>query len=311
LVKFGEKFPDRFFDTGIAEAHAGCFAAGLAAEGVKPYLTVYSTFLQRAFDQIIHDIGIQNLPVIFCMDRAGVVGEDGPTHHGTFDLSYLSAVPNVSIAVPKDGNELRAMLHYTSDHDLGGPLAIRYPRDAVPNDMTNEVHAIEWNKWERMTDPAEITVLATGSTVWPAVAAAKRLTEEGTPVAVVNARFVKPLDTDALDQAAGDSSIIITAEEGSLKGGFGSAVADYLLTHKFPGRFKSLGISDEFVVHGARSKLLELLGLDEEGLYRSIKQIASKSDKSSSLLRKLGLKKSSDDNEDEQISIGLSDSDKS
>ena len=160
---------------GIAEGHAGTFAAGLAAEGAVPYLTVYSTFMQRAFDQVVHDIALQSLPVVVCMDRGGLVGDDGPTHHGTFDLSYLSLVPNLTIAVPKDGNELRAMLHYTVDNKLSGPVAIRYPRESIPTDMVDQIQNIEWRKWEALTPLGDIVVLAVGAMVTHAHQAAEIL----------------------------------------------------------------------------------------------------------------------------------------
>jgi len=210
LVEFGEKFPDRFFDVGIAEAHAGCFAAGLAAEGYKPYLAIYSTFLQRAYDQIIHDIGIQNLPVRICMDRAGVVGDDGPTHHGCFDLAYLSAIPNVNVAAPKDGNELRSMLHYTATHDINGPWGIRYPREAVPTDLTDDIQPIDWLKWERLTPARPVTILAVGTMVMRALEAAEEAAKHGIEVSVVNARFVKPLD---MYTVAGKVSELLSTKE--------------------------------------------------------------------------------------------------
>ncbi len=298
LVEFGETYPDRFFDVGIAEAHAGCFAAGLAADGYKPYLAIYSTFLQRAYDQIIHDIGIQNLPVVMCMDRAGVVGDDGPTHHGCFDLAYLAAVPNVKIAAPKDGNELRSMLHYTANHDMKGPWGIRYPREAIPTDLLPDVQPIEWGTWERLTSEKPVIIIAVGTMVMRALDAAAEAAKQGVDVAVVNARFVKPFDYKMLGQLRKQSSVIITAEEGTHRGGFGQAVAEYLLENQYEGAFKALAIPDQFVVHGARPLLLRDLGLDADGILKSIMKVVdplrsddSDDDDSRTFLQKLMFRK--------------------
>jgi len=224
LDEFAEKFPDRFYDVGIAEAHAGTFAAGLAAEGVRPYFAVYSTFAQRAYDQIIHDMALQKLPVVLALDRGGLVGSDGPTHHGSYDLAYLAAVPSVTIAVPKDGNEFRGMLYYTSDHNLDGVVAVRYPREAVPTPMTDEIQIIEWGKWEWLTEPGEAVVLAVGTMVQQALQAAKALKVQGINLSVVNARFVKPLDQQMLDRFGREAALILTVEEGAIRGGLGQAV---------------------------------------------------------------------------------------
>ncbi|MEW5995021.1 MAG: 1-deoxy-D-xylulose-5-phosphate synthase, partial [Candidatus Zixiibacteriota bacterium] len=175
LMKFAEQFPERFFDVGIAEGHAGTFAAGLAAGGARPYVAIYSTFLQRAFDMVAHDVALQNLPVVFCMDRAGLVGNDGPTHHGVFDLTYMSTIPNLTVAAPKDGNELRAMLHYTVDNSFEGAVAIRYPRDSIPTDMQDEIAHIEWGEWKALTPLNDIVLLATGTMVTVGQQAAKIL----------------------------------------------------------------------------------------------------------------------------------------
>ena len=274
LDEFAEKYPDRFYDVGIAEGHAGTFAAGLAAEGMRPYFAVYSTFAQRALDQIIHDMAIQNLPVVLAIDRAGLVGNDGPTHHGAFDLAYLSTVPNVTVAVPKDGDELRAMLHHTCEHSLDGVVAIRYPRDKVPSPMSDQIGQIEWGRWEWLTDPSDIVALAVGSMIPQVQAAAAVLSGQGINVSVVNARFVKPLDLTLLDQILPDARLIVTVEEGALRGGFGQAVAEYLLSHQFAGRFHAFGLPDRFVTHGSRAQLLNDLGLDAESLGREISALA-------------------------------------
>lgn len=273
LDEFAKKFPDRFYDVGIAEAHAGTFAAGLATEGVRPYFAVYSTFAQRAYDQIIHDIALQKLPVVLALDRGGLVGSDGPTHHGSYDLAYLAAIPNVTIAVPKDGNEFRGMLHYTNDHDLDGVVAIRYPREAVPTPMTDEIQIIEWGKWEWLTEPGEAVVLAVGTMVRQALQAAKALKEQGIDLSVVNARFVKPLDQQMLDQLGRGADLILTVEEGAIRGGLGQAVAEYLLTRRFKGSFRALGVPDDFVTHGTRTELLREIGLDSEGISQAAREM--------------------------------------
>ncbi len=270
LDGFAKEFPERFFDVGIAEGHAGTFSAALAAEGIKPYLAVYSTFVQRAYDQVIHDMAIQNLPVVICMDRGGLVGADGPTHHGVFDMAYLSSVPNVTIAAPKDGNELRAMLHHTRNADIGGITAIRYPRETVPSEMHDEIDSIEWLRWERLSGLSEVAVLAVGSMVAGVQPAIDRLAEQGISVSLINARFVKPLDADMLAEVCRESRIVFTLEEGALRGGFGQAVAEHLLDQEFSGKFKAIGIPDQFIAHGTRAELFRELGLDSEGLLKTI-----------------------------------------
>ncbi|MFQ5452807.1 MAG: 1-deoxy-D-xylulose-5-phosphate synthase [Candidatus Zixiibacteriota bacterium] len=293
LVKFSEKFPDRFFDVGIAEGHAGCFAAGLAAEEMKPYMVVYSTFMQRAYDQIIHDIALQKLPVVFCMDRAGLVGNDGPTHHGVFDISYLSTVPNITVAVPKDGNELRSMLHYTVDNKLTGPVAIRYPRENVPTDMLEEVRPIDWETWESTDLDSDIMILAVGTMVASAYKAVDILAEKNISASVVNARFVKPLDYNILDKIIKHAVKIVTIEENSLRGGFGQAVAEYLLSNGFKGKFKALGVHGKFVTHGNREQLLKEIKLDVDSIVEQINDtLSSNVNNGSKLFQKLRLHKS-------------------
>jgi 1-deoxy-D-xylulose-5-phosphate synthase len=270
LVQYSEKYPERFFDVGIAEAHAACFAAGLAAEGIKPYVAIYSTFLQRAYDQIIHDTAIQRFPVVLCMDRAGLVGNDGPTHHGVFDIAYLSTIPNVTVCAPKDGNEFRSMLHHTADQPSEGIVAVRYPRDTIPTPMETDVAPIEWGTWEWLTTPGEVVVLAVGSMVYRALEAARNLDEQGMAVSLVNARFVKPFDMAMLSAITRDARVIITIEEAQLRGGFGQAIAEHLLSAGYTGKFKALGIADEFITHGERSELLRDVKLDVNGLTEQI-----------------------------------------
>lgn len=275
LVEFSTKFPDRFYDVGIAEGHAGCFAAGLAAAGARPYVAIYSTFMQRAYDQVIHDIALQKLPVVFCMDRAGIVGEDGPTHHGVFDISYLSTVPNMTVVAPKDGNELCAILHHTIGSELSGPVALRYPRTEIPTDMISDTVGIDWGKWELVSSPEDIVILAVGSMVSTSLQAVRELAGNGINITVVNARFVKPLDYEMLKHIKSIAHTVITVEENSLRGGFGQAVADFLLSSGYMGKFKALGIPDQYVAHGNRNLLLKDVGLDVSGLVTTISDMVS------------------------------------
>jgi 1-deoxy-D-xylulose-5-phosphate synthase len=207
---------------------------------------------------------------VLALDRGGLVGSDGPTHHGTFDLAYLSSIPNLTLASPKDGNEFRGMLHYTADNDLDSVVAIRYPRDAVPTPMTDAIPTIEWGRWELLTEPSELVILAVGTMVRTALEVAEALKTEGLKLAVVNARFVKPLDLKLLGKLAESSNLIITAEEGSIRGGFGQAVAEFLLTEQFGGRFRALGIPDRFVTHGLRDELMREINLDSKGVAQSV-----------------------------------------
>ncbi len=265
LAKFADKFPDQFYDVGIAEGHASCFAAGLAAGGAKPFVAIYSTFLQRAYDQIIHDIALQKLPVMFCIDRAGLVGEDGPTHHGCFDLSYLSAIPNISILAPKDGDEFRSMLYLLAEREHEGPCAIRYPRAAIPNPMSNVIEKIEWGKWEKIREGGDVLVIATGAMVEAALRAYDILRDEK-ELTVVNARFVKPLDTEFLDGCTEAYKNIIVMEENSVAGGLGQAVSSYLGSIGYKGRFQSFAIPDRFIEQGERELLLNEIGLNADAL---------------------------------------------
>ncbi len=264
LTKFAERFPDRLYDVGIAEGHASCFAAGLAAGGMRPFIVIYSTFLQRAYDQIIHDIALQKLPVVICLDRAGLVGEDGPTHHGAFDLSYLMTVPGLTIMAPRDGDELRAMLHAASG-SINGPVAIRYPRSPIPYPLKAGLEELAWGKWESFSEDGETVVIACGSMVEVALRA-RETVKSSIDVAVVNARFIKPLDTVMLDWCASRFKNIVTIEENSVVNGLGSAIAGYLLSKKYAGSFHMFGIPDQFVTHGDRNQLLHDIGLDEDNL---------------------------------------------
>ncbi|MFZ2950227.1 MAG: 1-deoxy-D-xylulose-5-phosphate synthase, partial [Desulfuromonadaceae bacterium] len=227
LNQFAQRFPDRFFDVGIAEQHAMTFAAGLAAEGFKPVVAIYSTFVQRAYDQVFHDICLQKLPVTIAMDRAGLVGDDGPTHHGVFDLSYLRHLPGITVMAPKDENELRHMLKTAIYADM--PIALRYPRGAGYGvELESELKCLEIGKGEQLLDGDDLTIVAIGATVYPALQAAAALKEKGVAAGVVNARFVKPLDAELILGAARRTGRIMTVEENALQGGFGSAVLELL-----------------------------------------------------------------------------------
>jgi len=266
IVPFAREFPDRFFDVGIAEEHAAVFAAGLAAEGMRPVCAIYSTFLQRAYDPIVHDAAVQHLPVIFCLDRAGLAGEDGPTHHGTFDLSYLRHIPGMVVAAPKDGNELRDLLAAALQHD-GGPFAIRYAKTvADPFDEGAEPRPIPIGSWEVLRPGSDLLLLAVGSMVAPARKAAELLASRGLSAEVVNARFVKPLDEAYLATAAGRFAHVVTVEENVVAGGFGSAVLEWAQASGWTARFATMGLPDQFVPHGTRARLLQDVGLTAESI---------------------------------------------
>jgi len=278
LECYSERFPDRFFDVGIAEQHAVTFAAGMAAEGFKPVVAVYSTFLQRAFDQIVHDVCLQNLPVVFAMDRGGLVGEDGPTHHGVFDLSFLRIVPNMILMAPKDENELQHMLKTALDHH--GPAAVRYPRgNGYGVAMDKNPEALPIGKGELLREGEDILLIGIGTTVYPAMEAAQRLERQGISAAVINARFVKPLDQDLIFDWARKIGKIVTIEENVLQGGFGSAVLEMLQEISFfPKSFVRLGIPDTFVVHGPQSTLRNLYGIDADGIENAALNLLNRRD---------------------------------
>ena len=262
LVKYQKMFPDRFFDVGIAEAHGITFAAGLALHGMRPVAAIYSTFLQRAYDQIIHDVGVQKIPVIFCLDRAGLCGPDGPTHHGVFDLAYLRLVPNFVVAAPKDGFELRNLLH-TAVAQTDFPFVIRYPKEDCPEDPTGApMEKIPIGSWEVLEEGRDVVFLALGTMVAMARQSAALLREKGISAGVVNSRFVKPMDDGLLERLVAQARLVVTLEEGAVKGGFGTAVYERLneLDLRVP-KALHLGIPDRFIDHGSRLRLFEEIGL--------------------------------------------------
>jgi 1-deoxy-D-xylulose-5-phosphate synthase len=273
LSKFADRFPDRFFDVGIAEQHGVTFAAGLATEGFRPVVAIYSTFLQRAYDQIIHDVCIEGLPVIFAIDRGGVVGEDGPTHHGQFDLSYLRMLPNMMVMAPKDENELCRMLVTALDHN--GPAAIRYPRGVAPGVSLDAVpQPVAVGTAERLTSGEDILVLAIGRMVAESMHAYDILLKEGIRCTVVNCRFVKPLDQEGICRLIDDIPNVITVEENMLQGGFGSAVTEMLADRSIHRVYvRRIGIPDRFIEHGAASVLRMKYGLDSQGIAAAAREL--------------------------------------
>jgi 1-deoxy-D-xylulose-5-phosphate synthase len=264
---FEKAHPERFFDVGIAEGHAVTFAAGLATQGIRPVVAIYSTFLQRAYDSIVHDVALQDLPVVFCMDRAGIAGDDGPTHHGGIDIAYMLAVPGMTITAPKDGEEMIGLLRAAIAHGAG-PFAIRWPRDSVPAVVrpVAEIPAVPYGTWETLRQGRTLAILATGSMVHPALAAADLLAAEGMQATVVNARFIKPLDEAALARLFPAHTHVLTVEEGTVANGFG-AYARARIGEGWPEvRGASLGLPDAFVEHGERAELLAEVGLTAEGI---------------------------------------------
>jgi len=267
---FREEIPDRFYDVGIAEQHAVTFAAGMAASGLKPFCAIYSTFLQRAFDQIIHDVAIQNLPVRFALDRGGIVGEDGPTHHGVFDLSYLRIIPNMVVMAPKDEAELQRMIKTAIDYDEG-PIAFRYPRGRGLGVKLYEIpEPIPIGTWEVLIEGEHVLILAVGSMVHPSLEATELL--KGINPTVVNARFIKPMDEELLKKLVKSHKIIVTVEENTLMGGFGTAILETLNRWRIKRDVLRLGIPDRFIEHGARNLLLEKIGLSKEGIALRIEE---------------------------------------
>lgn len=273
LDEFSKKFPNRFFDVGIAEQHAVEFAAGLACEGMRPVAAIYSTFLQRAYDQLAHDLCLMHLPVTLALDRAGIVGADGPTHHGLYDLVYLSALPGMVVMAPKDENELRHML-WTAIN-IGGPAAVRYPRGnglGVPLDP--EFKRLETGKAEILREDGDIAILALGSMVYPCLEAAARLETTGIRATVINARFMKPLDEELFSVLGAEKQFLVTAEEGTEAGGFGAQVGALLHNRKIPTSVLRIAVPDRIIPHGAPNLLHAKFGLDVDGIVDRIRNYA-------------------------------------
>ncbi|PLX94093.1 MAG: 1-deoxy-D-xylulose-5-phosphate synthase [Desulfuromonas sp.] len=274
LVPFSERFPERFFDVGIAEQHAVTVAAGMACEGLRPVVAIYSTFLQRAYDNVLHDVCLQNLPVTFALDRGGLVGADGPTHHGVFDLSYLRHIPNITVVVPRDELELkRSMLTATTSD---GPFVYRYPRgNGLGLLDANDFKPMPIGRGEKLRDGNDATLISLGTCAQTALAAAEKLAEAGYEVAVIDARFLKPLDHELITAEAQRTGNVITLEENVLAGGFGSAVMELLEQNRLYPRVMRLGLPDEFIQQGTQEELLHLHGLDCEGITQRIHDFLS------------------------------------
>lgn len=269
VAAFGKKFPDRFFDVGIAEAHAVTSAAGMAAAGLRPVVTVYSSFLQRGYDQILHDVCIQNLPVLFAVDRAGLVGSDGETHQGIFDYSYLTSIPNMSVAAPKNLWELRAMLDFAMDYKA--PFAIRYPRGTAYRGLKEFMQPIAYGKGEIIYEEENIALLAVGSMVSTGEHVRAKLKEEGVSCTLANARFVKPFDKELVDRLAKNHRLIVTMEENVLQGGFGLPVTAYIHEHYPQVKVMNIALPDAYVEHGNVSVLRKGLGIDSDSIIQRLK----------------------------------------
>ena len=269
LKRFHNMFPERFFDVGIAEQHAVTFAAGLAAAGLKPIFAVYSSFLQRGYDQILHDVCIQNLPVLFAVDRAGLVGSDGETHQGIFDYSYLTSIPNMSVAAPKNLWELRAMLDFAMDYKA--PFAIRYPRGTAYRGLKEFMQPISYGKGEMLYEEEDIALLAVGSMVSTGEHVREKLKEEGYSCTLANARFVKPFDKELVERLAKNHRLIVTMEENVLQGGFGLPVTAYIHEHYPQVKVLNIALPDAYVEHGNVSVLREGLGIDSDSIIRKLK----------------------------------------
>ena len=279
-----DKFPERTYDVGIAEQHAVTFAAGLAVQGMLPYCNIYSSFLQRAFDQVIHDAAIQNLNIVFCLDRAGLVGDDGPTHHGVFDIAYLRLIPNMVIAAPMDENDLRNMM-YTAQLKDHGPFSIRYPRGRgiIPN-WKKQYTEIPVGKGRQLSEGNDVAILSIGYAGILVIDAIKMMKNNGISIAHYDMRFIKPLDEELLHDIFKRFDLVLTVEDGVLSGGFGSAILEFINDHHYPVTLKRLGIPDKFIEHGTRQELFRLCGFDPESIASAVKEMLG-----NKILRKLSV----------------------
>lgn len=272
LVPYAKEFADRFYDVGIAEGHAVTFAAGMAMQGMRPIVAIYSTFLQRAYDHIIHDVALQNLPVIFCLDRAGLVGEDGATHHGALDIAYSRCIPDLIVSAPKDGNELRNLM-YSALNQTTHPFMIRYPRSSSFDfDKKGQAELIPIGNWETVLTGKGVAILAVGSMVKTSLEAAADLAKDNISCEVINCRFIKPMDEKYLRLVIKKFNKIITIEEGVINGGFGDGISGWLTDNSYSGKLKRIGIPNKFITHGRRDLLLKEVGLDKSGIVKKIKK---------------------------------------
>jgi 1-deoxy-D-xylulose-5-phosphate synthase len=273
LLRFANNFPDRFFDVGIAEQHAVTFAAGLATEGMRPVVAIYSTFLQRAMDQIIHDVCLQNLPVTFAIDRGGVVGDDGPTHHGVFDLSFLRFIPNMTLMAPKDENELQHMLYTAIRHE--GPVAIRYPRGVGEGvELSDSLMELPIGKGELLREGKDILLLPIGNRVTPSMDAAMGLEKLGIDAAVINPRFIKPMDSELILEWTKKTGKIVTVEDNAAMGGFGSAVLELLAGHHLSHvKVRNLGYTDRYMEHATQEILWKKAHIDAPSIINAAMEL--------------------------------------
>ena len=279
MNKMIEQMPGRAFDVGIAEQHAVTFSAGLAAQGMVPFCNIYSTFMQRAYDQVIHDVAIQKLPVIFCLDRGGLVGEDGPTHHGVFDIAYMRSVPNMIVSAPMDEIELRNLMYTAQLEENTQPFSIRYPRGCgIIADWQKEFEKIEIGKGRKLNDGSDIALLSIGKTGIFAQCAVKLLAKNDISAAHYDMRFVKPLDTETLNKVMQSFDQIVTIEDGSILGGFGSAVLEFMAKNGFTNKIKILGIPDKFIEHGTPEELYRECGIDTQGIVNTVKKLVGKTE---------------------------------
>ena len=277
LVPYAKEFPDRYYDVGIAEGHGVTFSAGFATEGLRPIVAIYSTFLQRAFDHIVHDVAIQHLPVIFCMDRSGIAGEDGPTHHGSLDIPYLRCIQDMIVSAPRNGNEFRHLL-YSALNQKESPFSIRYPKSsAVEFDSDGQAELLPIGSWEVLRTGSDVVVLSVGPICYNVERAAEVLHNNNISVEIVNCRFIKPMDESYLKSLIQRFENVVTIEEGVVIGGFGDGVSSWLLENGFQGRIKRLGLPDSFVQHGKREELLSEVRLDENSIIKTIQSLVNTS----------------------------------
>ena len=277
LVPYAKEFPDRYYDVGIAEGHGVTFSAGFATEGLRPIVAIYSTFLQRAFDHIVHDVAIQHLPVIFCMDRSGIAGEDGPTHHGSLDIPYLRCIQDMIVSAPRNGNEFRHLL-YSALNQKESPFSIRYPKSsAVEFDSDGQAELLPIGSWEVLRTGSDVVVLSVGPLCYNVERAAEVLHNNNISVEIVNCRFIKPMDESYLKSLIERFENVVTIEEGVVIGGFGDGVSSWLLENGFQGQIKRLGLPDSFVQHGKREELLSEVRLDENSIIKTIQSLVNTS----------------------------------
>lgn len=272
-----KQMPDRAFDVGIAEQHAVTFSAGLATQGMVPFCNIYSTFMQRAYDQVIHDVAIQNLHVVFCLDRGGLVGEDGPTHHGAFDIAYMRLIPNIIVSAPMDEIELRNLMYTAQLKEIGKPFSIRYPRGcgSKPN-WKVPFEKVEIGKGRKLSEGSDVAILTIGKTGIFAQRAVKSLANKNISAAHYDLRFIKPLDTEILEEVFENFSNIITVEDGTIRGGFGSSIIEFMAENGYSSKIKILGIPDRFIEHGTPEDLYKECGIDTKGITNSVEEMLGK-----------------------------------